>query len=149
MKFFFDTEFFVREGMPVDIRPISIGMASEDGRRFYALYEGARETASQSEWLRQNVLPSVEGDELPASVIAEQIRGFVGSEKPEFCAAYGAYDWVVFCQTFGGLMNLKGWPCFYTEVVPWNLPRVERFGKPHHSGDDAATLLKAYQAAQK
>ena len=87
------------------MRPISIGLAAEDGRTYYAEFEGAREAASQTEWLRQNVLPHLVGPEIPASEIAEQIREFVGVERPEFLAAYGAYDWVILCQSFGGLIT--------------------------------------------
>ena len=64
--------------------------------------------------------------------ISTEIKNFVYSEKgesdgqmilesfipniypePEFYTYYGAYDWVVFCQLFGTMMNLpKGFPMF-------------------------------------
>jgi len=113
-------------------------------KKFYALFEGARETAGKTEWLRHNVLPHLTGPELPASEIARGIKEFVG-EYPEFYASYGAYDWVLMCQTFGGLLNLpQSWQWIYSETFPFNLPSVERVGPEHHALADAETLRKAY-----
>lgn len=146
MRFFFDTEFFVAQGLPVSIVPIAVGIAAEDGRIFEAIFEGGYEAAQKTDWLRENVFPQLSGPELPAEVIAEQIREFVGPERPEFLASYGAYDWVVICQAFGGLMQIpKHWPWVYTETVPLNLPRVERVGMEHGAACDAVTLRKAWQ----
>lgn len=59
MKYFFDTEFAteVRADGSTLIRPISIGIAAQDGRDYYAEFEGARVAAESQSWLRENVLP--------------------------------------------------------------------------------------------
>lgn len=145
MKFFFDTEFYVKDGLPVNLMPISIGLAAEDGRDYYAEFMGAREAASATKWLQENVLFHLKGEEIQFAEIARQISEFVGSERPEFMAAYGSYDWVVLCQCFGGLMMIpEHWPCFYTETVPLALPSVERVGGEHNSINDAGTLRKSF-----
>ena len=37
--------------------------------------------------------------------------------KPEFWGFYADYDWVVFCQIFGTMMDLpKGWPMYCRDL---------------------------------
>lgn len=49
--------------------------------------------------------------------IAEEIKEFVGNDKPVFYGYYSAYDWVVFCQIYGIMMNLpKGFPYYCIDL---------------------------------
>jgi hypothetical protein len=146
MKYFFDTEFYVTEGHPVQIFPISLGIVSEDGRTLYVEFEGASEFARGTDWLDKNVSPHLSGKELPIDKIERLIREFIGNEKCDFLAKYGAYDWVLLCQIFGSLMAIpENWPWYYTETVLLNLPEVEPEGAVHNALGDALTLRKSYQ----
>lgn len=147
MKFFFDTEFHATGGHPVQIFPISIGIVSEDGRMLYLEFEGARVASRKAEWLVKNVLPHLKGIELPIAEIKNRILTFIGNEKCEFLAKYGAYDWVVLCQVFGCLMGIpENWPWHYTETVPMELPDVPTEGTVHNAIGDALTLRNSYYA---
>lgn len=144
-KFFIDVEFYVKKGIPVEIIPISIGIAS-DYAGFRAEFKGARKAAEKTVWLRENVLPHLVGPELSVPVIAEKIKDFVGRGPVEFVASYGAYDWVIFCQIFGGLLEIpESWPSVFTEASVLDLPRVERVGGKHDALADAETLRRAYR----
>ncbi len=157
------------------VTPISIGITDESGRTYYAEFVGGREAANSSEWLRNNVLPHLksgtgfrQGDPLelkgyiianagwfdegsPAFVekspetIAREIEQFCGGEIPEWVASYGAFDFVLLCGVWGGMMKMpKDWPCRFTEAAGLELPRVERVGGEHNALNDACTLRKAW-----
>lgn len=169
----FDTE-FIEDGKTIDL--ISIGIACEDGREFYAINRDC-DFSKASQWVKDNVLvclPPV--DPSPTEVsprlweeskawktkaeivssIAEflgchsetlyiqyrGLRGFADKiiqkilpfhirekrflrkfwlepeiEKPEFWAYYADYDWVVFCQLFGTMMDLpQGFPMYCKDI---------------------------------
>lgn len=112
-RFWFDTEFF-EDGRTIEL--ISIGVAAEDGRTYYAEVGGAYQIARKSEWLKENVLPHLRGPQKPRSQIASELIEFMG-EKPEIWAYYADYDWVVLCQLFGRMIDLpKGWPMYCRDV---------------------------------
>jgi hypothetical protein len=97
VKVYFDTE-FIEDGRTIDL--LSIGVVREDGATYYA---EASETdrGRASEWVRENVLPSLTGPVKPR---------FVG-DSPEFWAWFADYDWVALCQLYGTMMDLPtGWP---------------------------------------
>lgn len=56
----------------------------------------------------------------PRATIPREIKEFCDPEtygKPEFWAWYGDYDWVVFCQLFGAMIDLpKGWPMYCKDI---------------------------------
>lgn len=117
MRYFLDTEFSERGAhCPIDL--ISIGIVSEDGREFYL--ESSEWLIEQvNPWVRENVLPHLKGKMVPLSEIADRIRAFCGDVygKPEFWGYYCDYDWVVFCQTFGAMIDLpKNWPMFCRDI---------------------------------
>ena len=57
MKIYYDTE-FLEDGRTIDL--ISIGLAAEDGREYYAVNSDAPwERIKDSDWLVRNVLPSL------------------------------------------------------------------------------------------
>ena len=100
MRYFYDTE-FIDNGRTIEL--ISIGVAAEDGREYYAIStEFDPERAGR--WVRKNVLPKLPS---PASKLwrsRRQIRseledffGVDGDEPIELWAWVGAYDHVVLC----------------------------------------------------
>lgn len=72
-------------------------------------------------------------------------------EKPEFWAYYADYDWVVFCQLFGTMMDLpKGFPFYCKDIKQLcdNLgnPKLPEQGKGEHNAlEDARWNKKAYE----
>lgn len=119
------------------IVPISVAIVAEDGREFYGINQawyGWRKPKA-SEWIKEHVL-SV----LPPAVVnvssggsprqrheserimnmeqmKREILDFIGEESPEFWGYYADYDWVVFCQIFGAMIDLpKGWPMFCMDL---------------------------------
>lgn len=139
MKFWFDTEFY-ENGRTIEL--ISIGVASEDGRTYYAETDFAAEKC-QSDWLKKNVKPHLTGnDERSRALIADELIRFMG-EKPEIWAYDADYDWVVLCQLFGTMMDLpKGWPMYCRDVKQLcdslgNPKLPEQDSQEHHALADA------------
>ena len=107
MRYFIDTE-FIESGRHKPIQLISIGIVAEDGREFYAVSRDFN-PEDASGWVKENVLAQIDTplrDRMSVTVIASAVDGFVGDDKPEFWGYYADYDWVVFCQMFGIMMNL-------------------------------------------
>lgn len=111
MLVFFDTEFI---DAPPTLAPLSIGVVRADGREYYA--ELQADTARASPWVQANILPTLVRPKKPIAEVAADLVEFCGDE-PEFWAHYAAYDWVVLCQMFGGLMQLpSGWPSYVRDL---------------------------------
>jgi len=150
MKYFIDTEFSER-GRLFPIQLISIGIVAEDGRTFYAV-SAEFDEENCSDWVKQNVLPHVL-DEAPMSIwtIAESVKLFVGDDKPEFWGYYADYDWVVFCQMFGSMIDLpKGWPMFCRDIkqlcVDKGNPELPKQSSTEHDAlNDARWNKLAYE----
>lgn len=118
MKYFIDTEFSER-GPSHPIQLISIGIVREDGRQFYA-ESSDFDPDDCNVWVKKHVLTRLKGKHLPLRVIAADIKFFIGDDKPEFWGYYADYDWVVFCQTFGSMIDLpKGWPMYCRDIKQW------------------------------
>ncbi len=147
MKYFIDTE-FIESGPTRPIELISIGIVAEDGREFYAI--SSEFCASHaSDWVRENVLAQLEGHDIQPRLklwmIAERIKDFIWpiergeiGEKPEFWGYYSDYDWVVFCQIFGTMMQLpKGFPMYCRDLKQWcdqlGNPKLPEQGKGEHN----------------
>ncbi len=118
MKWFLDTEFSER-GYQHPIELISIGLVSETGLEYYAVSEEFDAT-NCSDWVKVNVLEKIKDQpRLPRTFIAAQIELMIQQtgSKPEFWAYFGDYDWVVFCQLFGRMIDLpKGWPQYCRDL---------------------------------
>jgi hypothetical protein len=146
MKIFFDTE-FIEDGKTIDL--ISIGLVREDGESLYAELKEA-DLSKASSWVRENVLPHLNGLTISRRDLAKIIIDFVG-EKPEFWAYYADYDWVVLCQLFGTMMDLpKGWPMYCRDVkqlCDWlgNPKLPENKGVAHNALEDAKWTVHAYE----
>jgi hypothetical protein len=148
MRIWFDTE-FIEDGKTIDL--ISIGMVREDGLELY-LENTECDHARASEWVKHNVLGSLQGGDVGKNRhdIAWCVRVFA-DEKPEFWGYYADYDWVVLCQLFGTMMDLpKGWPMYCRDVKQLcddlGNPKLPEQGKgEHHALADARWNRKAYE----
>jgi hypothetical protein len=148
VRHFFDTE-FDEDGKTIEL--ISIGIAAEDGREYYAV---SREfdPLHCNDWVQQHVLNKLPpaGDLLwkSRSRIRDDILEFVkpGTTPPEFWAYYADYDWVVLCQLFGKMVDLPpGFPMYCRDlqqkldeygVRSSDLPEQPK-GSEHNALDDA------------
>jgi hypothetical protein len=114
MRIFFDTEFIDdAERRRVDL--ISIGMVRQDGAEYYAEVDDV-DWSRAGDWVMANVFPKLTGKTKPRSVIAAEIREFVGG-NPEFWGYFVAYDWLVLCQLYGRMLDTPGgWPNFAIDL---------------------------------
>lgn len=164
MRYWFDTE-FIERGPEYAIRLLSIGIVSEDGREYYA--EAMHASALihmdfdnfHDPWLRDNVLPHLRGitAETRRTRIAGDLMAFCSAEeygKPEFWAYYADYDWVVFCQIFGRMIDLpKGWPMYcrdLKQLLDEHDLRVTKqdAASEHNALNDARWTQRAWAEAQ-
>lgn len=148
MKYFVDTEFSER-GHVYPIQLISIGIACQDGRSLYAEnYEC--DWGGCNEWVKANVLPRLNGPRSTIAIIRDSIRDFVGGDAPEFWGHYCDYDWVVFCQIFGSMVDLpEGWPMYCNDLKQWahqlgNPKLPEQKSTEHNALNDARWNLEAW-----
>lgn len=118
MKMFIDFEFIDDSR---ELTPLSLGIASEDGRTYYAEWAwSAREIDAMADpWVKENVVPHLghnsEAIKNRADIAAEVVE-FVG-ENPEFWGYFCAYDWVLLCQMYGKMIQLpKGWPMYCRDL---------------------------------
>lgn len=149
VRYFLDTE-FLENGATEPLYLLSIGLVSEDGRTYYA-QDSSCPLARANSWVRENVLPCLDRDHWrPRGTIVRQIREFIGNDKPEFWVYYGDYDWVVFCQLFGAMVDLpKGWPMWARDLkqLCWSLgdPDLPQFAtRGHNALDDAYEIRERY-----
>lgn len=141
MRHFIDTE-FVEDGRTIDL--ISIGLVSDDGNELY-LISSEFDESKASDWVKANVLPHLapETPRLPRSEIAHQVRLFFCDDpKPEIWGYYADYDWVVFCQLFGRMIDLpSNFPRYCRDIKQFADDLKLRLPKPtgveHHALADA------------
>ncbi len=138
MKVFFDTEF---TGLHQNTTLISIGCVAENNRTFYAELMDY-DSSQVDDWMRKNVLPmlhlplmlrndSVEWtEESRGETVVKGGREYVAKclgqwlfdlavmpEQSEMWSDCLAYDWVLFCQLFGGALDIP--ICVY--YIPFDL----------------------------
>ncbi len=140
MKFWFDTEFCeAGPHKPIDL--ISIGMVAQDGRTLYCISSEFDEN-NVNDWVKANVITQLGTDKRkPLAEIAILIMDFCDPEKygkPEFYGYYADYDWVVFCQIFGTMMDLpKGFPMYCRDIKQMadgiGNPKLPEQGKDEHN----------------
>jgi hypothetical protein len=164
LRYFVDSE-FIENGVTIDL--ISIGIVCEDGREFYAENLDA-DLSKASDWVKENVLINLWSRQADKSAgnawsrdgglggllsykdIAREIRRFCNPDqfgKPEFWAYYADYDWVVFCQLFGSMMDLpKGFPMYCRDIKQecdrLGNPELPKQGKGEHNALDDARWNK-------
>ena len=160
-NYFFDTE-FIEDGKTIDL--ISIGIVCEDGRELY-LCNSECEFWRASEWVWENVLSTLVkkshtnlesrfiDPELwhVKAAIKAAILDFCKDTKPKFWAYYADYDWVVFCQLFGTMMDLPdGFPMYCRDIKQYcddlGNPDLPKQGKGEHNAlADARWNKTAYE----
>jgi hypothetical protein len=160
-RIFFDTE-FVERGYEYPLQLISIGAVKEDGSEFYAVAADGWKEEDCGEWVKANVLPHLEGDRLPRTIIRDALYDFCGVptrynriERPEFWAYCCSYDWVLFCQLFGTMIELpEFWPRYCRDLKDFSvrvgnptLPKQE--GTVHNALEDARHHLAIYRFLTK
>jgi len=119
VRVFFDTEF---TGLHQNTTLISIGCVAEDGRTFYAETHDY-DTTQLNDWLRTNVIDNLAFSSVEfavpkmifdhytmrgyASVAGNMLREWLAKyESVEMWSDCLAYDWVLFCQLFGGAFEI-------------------------------------------
>jgi len=128
MKYFIDTE-FLENGPAYPIQLVSIGIVAEDGRELYLELDGFP-SGLANDWVKANVLPHLLGH--PYSVDRDEVKRAItqfvqGDDAPEFWGYYADYDWVVFAQIFGTMMDLpKGWPMYCRDLKQY----CDQLGNP-------------------
>lgn len=181
MKIFFDTEF---TGLNRDAQLISIGLIAEDGNTFYAEFTDYDKDVC-SEWVTENVISNLKlKDELEGfsknirtpdglrhlqckgdkQAIAECLTWWLcvyydRYDKIEMWSDCLAYDWMLFCDLFGGAMGIPDWiyyipfdisTMFKLKGVNPDISREEYAGikdveNKHNALHDAEIMKKCYE----
>lgn len=104
MRIFFDTEF---TGLYQNTSLISIGIVAEDGREFYAEISDFNNRYI-SQWVRDNVLNHLTGKNVikHSELKDKLVRWLEPYEEVEVWSDCLAYDWVLFCQIWGGAKHI-------------------------------------------
>jgi hypothetical protein len=153
-RYFYDTE-FIEDGLTIEL--VSIGVACEDGREYYAI-SSEFDSRRAGSWVRRNVL-----DKLPSpGDPAWRTRATIRSELAEFFAAgdgdvdlwawYASYDHVVLAQLWGSMPQLPRMiPRFTKELRQFwedaGYPPIPDHGpQQHHALADAQLNLARYRA---
>lgn len=132
MKVFFDTEF---TGLRQNTTLISIGLVAEDGRAFYGQFSDYDES-QVNDWIREHVIGNLKSLtevwnaspdvwEICGSkeTVTAALKSWLGSllkddtQRIELWSDCLAYDWVLFCDLFGGALNLPN----YIYYIPFDL----------------------------
>ena len=111
MRYFIDFE-FDEDGRTIE--PISLGIArdlpNEQGGYYMEFAFDVDKVARTNPWVWGNVLPLLTWE--PAQRFSkeqarDEILRIIGNDpEPEFWGYYCDYDWVVFCQLFGRMVEL-------------------------------------------
>ena len=107
MKLFFDTEF---TGLHQKTTLLSIGIVDENGREFYRELDDYDES-QLNDWLKENVIGNFlnEGSVnrgILCDDLREWLRAYDYGEQIEIWSDCLAYDWVLFCEIFGGAFEV-------------------------------------------
>ena len=122
MNIYIDLEF---TGLHQDTTPISLGMVSDDGKKLYLEFIDY-EREQLNGWLRQNVINHLWKGEVPPEYKEAEKNGTLIYDKfatrqwayliiKEWLSQWKevkiwsdcyAYDWVLFCELFGGAMKI-------------------------------------------
>ncbi len=109
MRYTLDCEFWER-GYQHPVELISIGIVGEDGRTFYGVNKDFDwQKVPYDHWLIENVFPILGTNpntlKTRRQIKAELTHFFARDLVPQFWAYFADYDWVVFCQIFGTMID--------------------------------------------
>jgi hypothetical protein len=113
---FLDTEF---SGLHQNAQLISLALVPDDGPWFYAVFTDV-DTTALSPWHQENMVPHLmltddQLAQLPAgtylqdtreNITASLLNYLAGFDQVTMWADVPAYDWVLFCELFGGALFL-------------------------------------------
>lgn len=164
MHYFLDTEFW-ESGPHRPIELISLGLVCEDNRELYVENGDAhlKEAVKDNPWLGENVIPNLTWNEieqrwtgreetrpnghmlLPHSKIGNAVIKFIGEDRqPKFWGYFSDYDWVLFAQLFGKMIDIPSRLPMYCRDLKQEMDRlrVEKSSIPfkgtkHNALDDA------------
>ena len=155
-----DTEFYDRgRNHPVEL--ISLGIASADGRTYYAVNK-AFKWHEADPWLRENVLPVLHDPRQKGKVtplksidtIREDVVKYIGQgTSPQFWGYFADWDWLLFCGLFGGMLKVPAnFPqlCLdlKQEIMRLRIPRMAlqpQVTPEHNALNDAEWQLKVLE----
>lgn len=145
MRWFLDTEFNEFGYARIDLISIALVPEAPKGVGFYAVAADGWDEAQSSDWVKENVLPLIVGiPRLPRATIRDAILRTIGYETPEFWGYYADYDWVLFCQLFGRMIDLpQGWPKFCRDVKQWQAQSFPDIKLPKQRGQEHNALADA------
>lgn len=154
-RWFIDTEF---DENGTTVKLISIALVCEDGRELHMVMADGWRAEDCNEWVQANVLPHLPNERTPRIVAAQAIRLALQRDgSPEIWGYFSDYDWVVFCQLFGTMMDLpEGFPMYCLDlkqemhrmcVGKDRLP--PQSGTAHDALEDARWIRSAWFALQE
>lgn len=93
---FFDTEFSSLDPNKGEL--LSIGLVTVDAREFYLelKYDGPADP-----WVRENIIPTLNGPKIEKDNALNEIRNFVGKDKPYLVSYVNQYDTLCLYKLFG------------------------------------------------
>lgn len=165
INLFFDCEFtHLQESAELPVL-VSIGVISDDGKKFYAENANVQEEL-YSEFVIEVVLPLLEGGDalMPYAQIAKQLKAYIEEfeDDVKMWTDAPAYDWPHvhhMFETYGWPKNLKRSPVALSFTSPVHMQRflnavdnIFRSNKElriHHALDDAIANRYAFQAVTK
>ena len=103
VKIFFDCEF---SSLNQYSQLLSIGLVSENGDEFYAEVE--YDPNKIHFWVKENVLPKLNDKKLTRNELKSKLNDYFAQfdEPIEMWGDVPHYDWVHFCEIYGGALNL-------------------------------------------
>lgn len=174
MKIFLDTEF---TGLKQNANLLSLALIAENEQKLYAEFNDSPLDASNP-WLEKNVFPHLlfrdchtlvkrEGELIQYKDNRVQITQYITSwlgqfNSIEMWADVPHYDWVFFCELFGGTLHLpdnmsymcmdlatmfrvKGYAAEYNRLKFLNENGISMPGQQHNALYDAEVLKQCYE----
>lgn len=146
--FFLDTE-FLEAGPSQAVHLVSLGLVAEDGRTYYAECSDT-DLSLANDWVKTNVIPHLRGGKVskPRERIRAELVDFLTRDRGhalQFWGYYSAYDWVVFAQIFGAMVDLPGgMPMHCCDLKQWmDRLRVTKQFLPKQEGTEHDALADA------
>jgi hypothetical protein len=123
VRIFIDAEFH-EQGHERPIELISLALVSDSGNELYLVNSDYDWGKCGDAWLLEHVLKPLHtppGVVMPYGEMASHVESWVARcnplSRPSFWGYYSDYDWVVFCQLFGRMVDLpKKFPKYCMDI---------------------------------